>query len=220
MRIFILLLAFVSIISCKKTKPVVYQSRKFTTYENSSLTKLTSPRLFTKNGEITTSHLVNKFTQDFDQYLYTASSSFNDSEFQSFLMYSDDSLVNSSIPPLYDLVRSNTDTYDFYKSGRLAPVNDTNALFLHIGQYKRHFLATTPLGYTYAEYESPACILKKVNDTLFVPFIRYIVVSRQPGMISFSAEKMNNVFASSGAQKLGNKDTMLIQTFDVAFIKK
>jgi hypothetical protein len=133
---------------------------------------------------------------------------------------SDDSIINTSINPVGELKRTAISDYDVFMGKYTTPINDTNALNLHIGKYKLYKPATTPLGYTYFELNDPAAILKKANDKLFVPFVRYIVVSTGQNSFSFVADRFNNMFDPTGISKLGIRDTLLIQTFDVELRKK
>jgi hypothetical protein len=60
--------------------------------------------------------------------------------------------------------------------------------------------------------------MKRVQDTLFFPFTRYINTTRR-NYFSFSADKLNNVFEPAGVGKPDAQDTLIVQTFDLALKK-
>ncbi|HEX8334262.1 MAG TPA: hypothetical protein VF622_16695 [Segetibacter sp.] len=176
--------------------------------------------MFTKTGEVNNSPVVAKYATEYSTYFYSPTVTFPATGFRSFSFVSDDSIINTSINPVAELKRTVISDYDVFTGKFSVPVNDTNALNLHLGKYKLFKYATTPLGYTYLELNDPAAILKKVNDKVYVPFVRYIVVSTGQNTFSFVADRFNNVFDATGISKLGTRDTLLIQTFDVELRRK
>jgi hypothetical protein len=80
--------------------------------------------------------------------------------------------------------------------------------------------ANYPNGYTYYEADDPVYFLKKVNDTLFMPIIKYMTISTSPGIVRFVSSKLSNVFSAEGVSHLAANDTLVIQSFDIAFVKE
>jgi hypothetical protein len=70
------------------------------------------------------------------------------------------------------------------------------------------------------ELQSPAYVLKRIEDTLFFPMMRYVITSLRDYTFSFTADKLNNVFSPAGAAKLKEYDTLLIQSFDLGLRRK
>lgn len=171
-------------------------------------------------GEIISPALVQHYKSEFAPFFYDVTGIFPDREFKRFAFVNNDSIINLSIIPVAEMKRTIIDEYDKFSNRGSVPVNDTNALNLHLEKYKIYRLVTTPSGYAYLDVESPVYFLKKVNDTLFFPVVKYIVFSRGPDIVSFNEGKFNNVFSPSGIEKLGSKDTLLVQTFDAAMIKE
>jgi hypothetical protein len=208
-----------SISACRK-KPYVYPVKQFEQFEFHGLTNFGSYRMFTQTGEVNNSPVVAKYATEYSTYFYSSTVTFPATGFRNFSFVSDDSIINNSIIPVGELKRTVVSDYDVYISKYSVPVNDTNSLNLHLGKYKLHKYATTSLGYTYFELNDPAAVLKKTNGKVYVPFVRYIVVSTGQNTFTFGADRFNNVFDPTGISKLGTRDTLLIQTFDVELRKK
>lgn len=206
--------------ACSKKDNYVYPTKPYVEYSNTFLAHFKDYRLFTKDGEIYDRALVSAYAKGYEQYFYYPGASFNDPDYKLFSMLNEDSIFNISRSPIAELKRTATGVYDIYTSRFQVPVNDTNALFLHLGQYPLFEMATTPDGYRYAELHNPAYILKKVGDSLFFPMMRYIITSQRDYSFSFTADKLNNVFSLSGINKLKAYDTLLVQSFDVGLVRK
>ena len=215
MRIIIIACITLLIAGCSEKEVYVYPVKYYKEFNDPFLTHFKSLRLFTRNGEIQDPSLVDKYAREYDDFFYYPGAKFSDPEYKSFSLVNEDSIINTSRPPAAECKRTGFGLYDIYSSRYQIPVNDTNALFLHLGQYKMHELATTALGYTYAELQSPAYVVKKLKDTLFFPMIRYIVTSLRDNTYSFASERMNNVFSIAGIGKLKEYDTLLVQSFDL-----
>jgi hypothetical protein len=209
-------LFLLALVSCSKYQPYNYPVPKYPLFEKSHLTRFGSYKLYTAAGEVTVPGLAQQYAGEFSNYFYEVGSVFSDPRFRTFSMVSDDSMVNTSTVPAYEVKRTVVDEYDKFASRWLSIANDTNALNLHIVKYQSHKAVTTSSGYTYYDVEDPVYILKKVGDTLFFPMIRYVIISRGDGRFSFVADKLNNVFSPAGVRKLGSQDTLLVQTFDLA----
>lgn len=205
---------------CSKKDVYVYPVKYYKEFNSSFLTNFKSFRLFTRDGEIQDLSLVAAYAKEYDQFFYYPGATFSDPEYRSFSLVNEDSIINTSRAPAAECKRTGFGTYDTYTSRYLVPVNDTNALFLHIGQYRMYEMATTPLGYRYAEYQSPAYVAKRVQDTLFFPMMRYIVTSLRDHTFSFASDKLNNVFSIAGIVKLKEYDTLLVQSFDLGLRSK
>jgi hypothetical protein len=52
-----------------------------------------------------------------------------------------------------------------------------------------------------------------------MPIIKYAAISRIPGMVKFASNKLNNVFSADGVSHLDVRDTLLVQSFDIMFVK-
>lgn len=220
MKFLLILFTAALLAGCSKKDNYVYPVKYYEEYENSFLTHFKNYRLFTRDGEIHDAALIAAYAGKYDQFFYVPGASFSDPEYSTFSLLNEDSIFNTSRSPLAELKRTAHGDYDIYSTKYTIPVNDTNALFLHLGQYKMHELATTPLGYTYAELKSPAYVVKKVKDTLFFPMMRYIITSLRDYTFSFSSDKLNNVFSPAGAAKLKLYDTLLVQSFDLGLRRK
>ena len=211
--IFLLTLA-----ACSKENSSPITTTKYNYFQKEGLTNFTSFRLFTKNGEVNDAALVQQYQDEFSNYFFTPSSSFNDNEFSKFAMVQEDSFINVGITPVAELKRASIDVYDKFISRNYQIENDTNNLILHISKYKMYEARTTSLGDTYFAVESPAYIFKKLNDQLNFPIVRFIVVSRS-NTFSFGSSRFNNVFSAAGLHKLGPNDTLLLQSFDLVMKK-
>lgn len=209
-------LLLIVLAACSKEKPASYPAPQHLQYQNSQLTGFGAYKLYTAAGEVTVPGLAQQYASELGQYFYDEHSTFMDPAFRSFVMVSEDSALNTSTVPVGELKRRTTDTYDQFSGHWWSIVNDTNALNLHIGKYKFHKTVTTPGGLTYLDVESPTYFFKRRSDTLYFPMVRYITISRRPGIISFSADRINNVFDPGGVRKLGPTDTLLVQTFELA----
>jgi hypothetical protein len=208
-----------SICACRKN-PEVYPTKQYEQFEFSGIANIGSYRMFTKTGEVNNTMLVSKYAGEYSRYFYGGSVIFSAPEFRSFSFVNEDSVINTGINPVGELKRTLRSDYDVFTSKFTVPVNDTNNLNLHLGKYKLYNRATTPLGYTYFELNDPATIMKRVNDKLYLPIVRYIITSTGTNSFSFIADRFNNVFDPTGISKLGNQDTLLIQTFDVELKKQ
>jgi hypothetical protein len=215
MKFVLTVFLIISLLACKKDKPEAYPVPKYDQFLFAGLTNFTNHRLFTKEGEITNSTLVNKYVKEYRNFFYEPTSSFSGNEYKSFSMVNEDSIINMGMAPVGELKRTTISDYDVFTGKFNVPVNDTNSFNLHLGKYKLHKLATTPLGYSYYELNQPANVLKRVNNKLYVPIIRYIITSLNSNYFSFGSDKINNVFDPTVTRKLGNLDTLLVQTFDL-----
>ena len=211
-------LFLLTLIACSKENSNPITSTKYNYFHKEALTSFTNFRLFTKNGEVNDAALVQQYQDEFSNYFFTPSSSFNDIEFTRFAMVQEDSFMNVGITPVAELKRASVDVYDKFISRNYQIENDTNNLILHISKYKMYEARTTSLGDTYFAVESPAYIFKKLNDHLNFPMVRFIIVSRG-NSFSFGSGGFNNVFSAAGLNKLGNNDTLLLQSFDLVMKK-
>jgi hypothetical protein len=205
--------------SCTKHKPVEYKTPQFEFFEKSGLANFKPFALYTAAGEVSNPGLVGQYATEFSQFFYSETTPFSDTRFRTFSVVSEDSMINTSTVPAGELKRTAGGAYDKFSTRWLAIANDTNALNLHIVQYKTHKAVTTPSGYTYYDVEDPVYILKRVGNELRFPIIRYILISRGDNQFSFAADKINNVFSPLGVNKLGPKDTLLVQAFDLVMKK-
>lgn len=210
-----LFLLFV-VAACSKNEQEQYTPAQHPQYQNSHLSQFGAYKLYTVSGEVWVPGLAQQYASELGQYFYDESSTFEDPAFRTFQMVSEDSALNTSTVPVGELKRRTSGTYDQFSGHWWNLVNDTNTLSLHIGKYKFHKTVTTPGGFTYLDLESPTFFFKKRGDTLYFPMVRYITISRRPGITSFSADRINNVFDPAGVRKLGPNDTLLVQTFELA----
>jgi hypothetical protein len=199
--------------SCKKDKTPADTKQYF---ENSRLIHFQPFRAFTKNGEITNNAIVQAYAGEFGNYFFNTASTYTDPSFQKFTVVSDDSIINNSSNVPVETKRKFVDVYDRFSSRFTDLVNDTNIIKYHIIKYKVLERKTAASGLVYYEAENPVYFLKKNSDTLFFPVIRYVIISRRPFLVSFSADKINNVFSPAGIDKLGQYDTLVVQSFDLA----
>ncbi|HEY0750931.1 MAG TPA: hypothetical protein VGD26_07240, partial [Chitinophagaceae bacterium] len=105
--IFLLTLA-----ACSKENTSPITTTKYSYFQKEGLTNFTGFRLFTKNGEVNDAALVQQYQDEFSNYFFTPSSSFNDIEFSRFAMVQEDSFMNVSITPVAELKRASIDVYD------------------------------------------------------------------------------------------------------------
>lgn len=215
-----LAIIFVSLPGCRKSEPTFYPVKQYQQFEYEGLSNFSGFRLFTKAGEITDQSLLATYVQKYDDFFYTPASNFSAREYKSFSLVTDDSIINTGIAPVGELKRTTTDNYDVFMGKYQIPQNDTNAIALHLGKYKLFTPATTPTGYSYYELNSPATILKRVGDKMYLPIIRYIITYNKDYTFSFTSDKMNNVLDPTAVRKLANNDTLLLQAFDVVLKKK
>ena len=208
-------LFLLALAACSRPDPVEYKVPEYPLFEKSHLTHFGNYRLYTAAGEVTTPGLAQQYADEFSSYFYQPGSAFTDPRFRTFSMVSEDSMVNTSTVPAGELRRTVVDEYDKFAGRWLAIANDTNLLNLHIVKYQSHKAVTTPSGYTYYDVEDPVYVLKHVGDALFFPMIRYIRIARGDGWVSFGSDRLNNVFSPAGVRKLGSRDTLLVQTFDL-----
>jgi hypothetical protein len=201
------------LLGCKKDKTPVDTKLYF---ENSFLTHFESFKVFTKNGQINNAALAQNYSNEFSTYFFNTTSSYADPVFQKFEVVDEDSIINISSNIAIGAKRKNTDTYDRFVSNFTELVNDTNALNMHIIQYKVLERKITSSGLVYYEIQKPVYFAKKINDTLFFPIVRYITISRRPFITTFSTGKINNVFSTDGLAKLDQYDTLVVQSFDLA----
>ncbi len=214
--LYLLFLVLFAHAACSKKDVNVYPTKNFQVFDNYFLTHFTGYRLYTSTGEINDLSVVQDYATRFSQFFYHPAAAFFFPQYKSFSLHTEDSLLATGIVPAGELKRTHTGTYDIFSSTRLVPVNDTNALFLHIGQYRLHEVVNFPgSAYRYVELQSPAYAIKKLQDTLFLPMIRYIVTSQRDNTFSFSSDLLNNVFDPAGAAMLKPYDTLLLQSFDL-----
>lgn len=213
---FIMLLALAS---CSNYEPVEYATPRYELFEKSGLANFRPFALYTAAGEVTTPGLAGQYAAEFNQFFYSETTPFSDTRFRTFSVVSEDSMINTSTSSAGELKRTLVGAYDKFSTRWLTIANDTNALNLHIVQYKVHKAVTTPTGYTYYDVEDPVYILKRVGNELRFPIIRYVLISRGDNQVSFAADKINNVFSPQGLNKLGPKDTLLVQAFDLVMRK-
>ena len=208
------------IVSCKKDDAPSTATSVPPHFINTRLTHFSDYRLFTQTGEVNNNTLARFYAGEFSNYFYGSTDRFRDPDYQEMVYISDDSIINLTPGRAFNGKRTNTDVYDKYTTGLFAIQNDTNAVSLYIVKYKTYQRQQTSLGYVYYDVESPAYILKKQQDTLFVPIMRYIIFYRKNGTVSFGATTQNNVFSPAGVNKLGPNDTLLVQSFDAVLEKK
>lgn len=219
MKMLPIIVILLALFSCKKNPPV-YPVKPYQQFEFQNLGNFGAYRMFTKTGEVSNSSLVTQYANEYAQFFYNPSAAFTGDQYKRFSFVSEDSIINTGIVPAGELKKTGTGDYDVFTSRYTIPVNDTNSLHLHLGKYKLYQLSTTPLGYSYFELADPAAILKKINDKLHLPIVRYIITSIHNNTVSFAADRFNNVFDPTGIHKLGTNDTLLIQTFDVVLRRK
>jgi hypothetical protein len=215
-----LAIIFVAFVGCRKSKPTSYPAKQYEQFEYEGLSNFSGFHLFTKAGEINDQSLVASYVQQYDNHFYTSASNFSAREYKSFSVVGEDSIINTGIAPVGELKRTRSDAYDVFTGKYNIPQNDTNAIALHLGKYKLFTPATTANGYPYYELNSPATILKRVGDKMYLPIIRYIITYSKDYTFSFSSDKINNVLDPTAMHKLGINDTLLVQSFDVVLKKK
>jgi hypothetical protein len=188
-------------------------------FVNTRLTHFSGPRLFTHNGEVTNPDVVQAYFTEFNNYFFKPGDAFTDPNYQQVEFISEDSILYFASNFVYPAKRTAVDTYDKYLTHHYTITDDTNAIDLHIGQYPTWIRVQAPGGLTFYEVDDPVYFLKKVNDTVFVPVVKYITFYRKNGIVAFTSNKLNNVFSPAGVNRLSNDDTLLVQGFDVAMEK-
>ena len=215
-----LCLLFSLLISCGKEKPEPYEPVVHEQYHFHALQNFSAYRLFTKAGEITDHVLVQQYVDEFPSYFYSANSLFTVPQFQQFAKVNNDSLINAGTVPAGEVKRIQTNTdYDMYAGKGLLPVNDTGNFKHHIIRYKT-VQEQNANGIVYFTNPHPLYFARLVNDYLYFPYSRLITISRTSFSVSFGSDYFNNVFSPSGANRLGDKDTLLIQSFEIVLKKQ
>jgi hypothetical protein len=206
----ILMISMISFVACKK-EDVIDPVKHF---GNGFLTHFQKIRMFTRNGEVMNDSVVQQFANDYKLYFFKSSDSLTYDCYQKYDMVNDDSLDNVSSRCGSHLKRTSIDIYDKFSEGlNLSVRNDTNDFAYHIVKYKGLKTTTSSTGVQSSIFEYSA-IAKKKEDTLFIPIMKYITLTRYPWGLIFSSSYMNNVFSIDGINKLRSDDTLVLQSFD------
>jgi hypothetical protein len=213
-----LLLFILLLLSCRKQEPAPPVVSPYTYFQRTGLVPVQPVRLFTRAGEVPNSALAQAYAGEFSDYFYPSYQAM-DPYLQRFSRVNADSMLNVSAAPVFELKRVPGGAYDRYKSKYHEIYNDTNSLVLHMGLYKHYEVVTTPLGYTYYDLESPSYVLRQAGDSLAFPMIRFITISRGNYIVSFGADKLNNVFNPASVSKLGPQDTLVVQQLELIMKK-
>jgi hypothetical protein len=194
-------------------------------FQNSGLTHFTPARLFTRDGEVLKPGLANAYQNEFTLYFYKPGESVTDPFYKEINFINDDSIHYVNPNRVFEAKRTVTDTYDRFSTPYFDLANDTGSLEFYIAQYKTFRRKETsgnsnnPNSIVYYDVDNPVYFLKKVKDTFFMPIIKYAIISRTPGIVTFTSNKFNNVFSADGVSHLNVKDTLLVQSFDIMFVK-
>ena len=223
----ILILSAITVLlaQCHKEDYQPYTVAADTHFRNSGLTHFSSTRLFTHDGEVVNPELAKSYQNEFPLYFFEPGESFIDPYYQDIIFINDDSIKYVTPGRAYIAKRTVTDTYDRFSTPSTDLVNDTSSLEFYMVQYKTlHRIevpgnSNNPNGFVYYEADDPVYFLKKVKDTFFMPIIKYAAISRTPGMVKFASNKLNNVFSAEGVGHLGVSDTLIVQSFDIMFVK-
>lgn len=192
-------------------------------FGNSGLTHFTATRLFTHDGEVLTPGLAQAYQNEFDLYFFNPGESLRDPYYRELIFINNDSIRYVTPGREIGAKRTVTDTYDRFSTPYTDISNDTNSLEFHMVKYKifrRKEVSSGSNYYVYYEFDNPVYFLKKVNDTFFMPMIKYAAISRYSGIVSFASNKLNNVFSTDAIKYLGAHDTLIVQSFDIAFVKE
>ena len=227
MRQQLLILAAVSVLLayCHKESEHPSPAAENNYFVNSGLTHFAPVRLFTHGGEVVNPGLAQAYRDEFSLYFFDPGDPFNDSYYRKIVYINDDSIQYVTPGRVFGAKRTVKDTYDRFSTPYTDIINDTSSLEFYIVQYKTLHSKevppgpNSPNGFVYYEADDPVYFLKKVKDTFFMPIIKYATISRTPGIISFVSNKFNNVFSASGVDHLGAYDTLIVQSFDVGFVK-
>jgi len=189
---------------------------------NSKLTHFTAARLFTHDGEVLNPALAQSYQNEFSLYFFKPGDAFTDPFYSQIIFVNDDSIRYVTPGRIFDAKRTVTDTYDRFSTPYTDLANDTSSLEFYIVQnkiFRRKEISGSPNNLVYYEVDNPVFFLKKVKDTFFMPIIKYAVISRSPGIVKFGSNKLNNVFSADGVGHLAANDTLIVQSFDLAFVK-
>jgi hypothetical protein len=223
----LLILATVSVLlaNCHKENDHPSSATESNLFVNNGLTHFAPVRLFTHGGEVLNPVLAQAYRNEFSLYFFDPGDDFNDSYYQKFDYINDDSIQYITPGRVFGAKRTAKDTYDRFSTRYTDIINDTSSLEFYMVQYKTLHRRdvppspNSPNGFVYYEADNPVYFLKKVKDTFFMPIIKYATISRTPGIISFASSKFNNVFSADGVDHLGVNDTLIVQTFDVVFVR-
>lgn len=228
MRQQLLILAAVTVLlaNCHKegNQPSLETENNY--FVNNGLTHFTPVRLFTHGGEVIDPGLAQAYRNEFSLYFFDPGDPFNDSYYKKIIFINDDSILYVTPGRVFNAKRTATGTYDRFSTPYTDIVNDTTSIEYYIIQNKilhRKEVppsSNNPNGFVYYEADNPVYFLKKVKDTFFMPIIKYATISRIPGIVSFASNKFNNVFSADGVDHLGINDTLIVQNFDVAFVRE
>jgi hypothetical protein len=225
MKQHLLILAAITVLlaHCRKKdhQPFTEENNHFL---KSGLTHFTPVRLFTHNGEVVNPGLAQTYQDEFTLHFYEPGDPFIDPFYQEIIFINDDSILYVTPGKVFNAKRTVTGAYDRFSTPYFDVVSDTSSLDFYIVQYKtfrRKEIPRTnnPNNFVYYEVDNPVYFLKKVQDTVFMPIIKYATISRMPGMVTFAANKFNNVFSADSVGHLGANDTLIVQSFDLAFVK-
>lgn len=227
MRQQLLILAAVSVLlaHCHKDDNQPSSSAENNYFVNNGLSHFTPVRLFTHGGEVNDPGLAQAYRNEFSLYFFEPGDPFNDSYYQKIIFINDDSIQYVTPGRVFNAKRTATGTYDRFSTPYYDIKDDTSSLEYYIVQYKifrRNEIprnSNNPNSIVYYEVDDPVYFLKKIKDTFFMPIIKYATISRTPGIISFASNKFNNVFSADGIDHLGVNDTLIVQSFDVAFVR-
>jgi hypothetical protein len=228
MRQQLLILAAVTVLlaHCHKEDNQLSLATENNYFVNNGLSHFTPVRLFTHGGEVIDTGFAQVYRNEFPQYFFAPGDPFMDSYYQKIIFINNDSILYVTPGKVFNAKRTAKDTYDRFSTPYSDIVNDTTSLDYYIGQYKilhRKEIppsSNNPNGIVYYEADNPVYFLKKVKDTFFMPIIKYATISRIPGTVSFASNKLNNVFSVEVVDHLGVNDTLLVQSFDIAFVRE
>lgn len=157
-------------------------------------------RLFAKSGEITDSLLVKKYSTEYFLHFFDSSHSYLPRGYESFSFTNDDSIINIMDTGAVFAKRTSIHKYDNHQ----LPDIDSKAI----------------RSYVYNDKERPDLVFKKVDDTLYCPFVKYITITRSHDSLSLDSAQRNDLFSPENINNLGLSDTMIVQSFDLIMIKK
>jgi hypothetical protein len=209
----VILMTVSIMIGCKKN-PVHDRHVTDTSFRTVKLDRFQPIRIFTISGEITDPQIIDHYTLELDNHIYKPSSTFAEASLQKIIYVNEDSIVNVSLPYAIPARRTVIDTYDVYTSAETEIVNDTQSVTYHIGKYPTLSKQLTSTGFEYY-VNKVGYVMKKQQDTLFFPILKYMVISRHNYTLNFWSAKTNNVLSVDVYKKLVPKDTLVVQRFDV-----
>lgn len=219
-KLFALLLLFI-LQSCKKedeiiSYPIVYSN--FPTTDNSI-------KVFTRNGEITDSVLINYFNRKYG-FLLTGMNNYNSEG---------NVLITYLSPEKVELRKSdsdNLDTLSVFKGsdliyfeekdtisspiGLMSDVYYFNKIFKYKPLYYEEFKIPVSSGYSRAAKYKHSYFVKAVDEDLILPMIDFIYKLPE---FYFCALEVNNEFCRDSISNLGENDTIIVNIYSLKFKK-